>query len=53
MGLDCYLLLQQEQYHLPEELDTSRQVGPNWYQLLQQEQQHLPEELDRWNLTAT
>ncbi len=46
MGPDCYLLLQQEQHHLPEELDTSRQVGSNWYQLLQQEQQHLPEELD-------
>ncbi len=61
MGPDCYILQQQEQLHLPEEL---KQEGPDWYLdwtgldwswtlmgpdcylLLQQEQHPLPEELD-------
>ncbi len=42
MGPNCYLLLQQEQHHLPEELV----VGPDCYLLLQKEQHHLPEKLD-------
>ncbi len=64
MGPDWYLLLQQEQHPLPEELDrwnlkatcnrsSTTFLGPERYLLQQQEQHHLPEELDRWDLKAT
>ncbi len=58
MGPDWYLLQQQEQHHLPEELDRWYLTG-SWYLLLQQEQQHLPEVLDSgqvgpdWQLVPT